>query len=45
MKGTKKIKKEILKRNQVKDNKGKINEYIELDFDMDINSFWESMDQ
>lgn len=44
MKCTKKINKEILKRNQAKDYKEKIKEYLDgLDHDMDINYCWEKI--
>jgi len=45
MKCTKKINKEILKKNQAKDYKEKIKEYLDgLDHDMDINKCWEKME-
>jgi len=46
MKCTKRINKEILKRNHAKDYKEKIKEYLDgLDHDMDINHCWEKMEK
>lgn len=46
MKCTKRINKEILKRNHAKDYKEKIKEYLDgLDHDIDINHCWEKMEK